>query len=593
MDSIELLVHVNAKTRKQDDQRYLALAQSIIDYEPAILMQGLDEDQEDSIRSQDLSQIIPTSSLSFELGANNSPTPGPRETLEDLQQAKQTKFVELPPVIQRTRRTSSNYNPPYKNPFHGVRPGQYPKSAFETPDKSRRPRTAPEQSTNTVQVPASRTALRRVQSESASFDSLSSHVSDSQPNAPSFVKGSSPGSLRGGLAADQSRGLVRSHSQASLDIVNGKFKRRKIEDTRELVVTNIPRPAGTKAFLLTDKMDWTSSPPASSSSHASSSLATTATASQPVQANIVEETVHVSPPIIIISSDSSRQTDRGQSKSQASGPEASEPTTSQMPPPSVQTSSQESRHPLYRSVFETHGLKTEIAAPEPPVGQGRFTTHLTKALEDFARELPFTRFFRPVEVTRDVKVLERGYWDMEVTIVDDTVAEEARAAELVAPTVADMQKRFLGKTAMERLAQYEEAKRNGELDQLGRSAELRAQGLWTEEEVVSFWQNFSSFIEKGKAGWGCRMVGEEVSDDRSGVERKVRIRIFTWGELLGHMYLAAWVFSDKVAARVPMRWIAGDGSCVVEMAGTRSGRGTLPEWNRKGQAGERGCWGVG
>jgi hypothetical protein len=585
-------VHINAKTRKQEDQKYIALAQSIIDYEPATLMQGLDEDQDDSIGAQDLSQIIPTSSLSFSPGANNSPTPGPRETLKDLRQAKQPKFTEKPAVIQPTRRSSINYNPPYKNPFHGVRPGQQVKSAFETPDKSQRPRTAPEQPTNTVQVPASRASLRRVQSESASFDSLSTHVSDSQPNAQSFVKGSSP-SLRCGLAGDQPRVLVRSHSQASLDISSGKLKQRKLEDTREVTATNIPRPPGTKAFLLSDKMDWTSSSPTSSSSH-SSSLATTATPSQPVQANIVEEPAHVSPPVIIISSDSSGQTDRGQSKSQASGPEASEPVTSQIPPPSLQRSSQESRRQMYPSVFETHGLKTEIIAPEPPVGEGHFTTHLTKALDDFARDLPFARFFRPVEVTRDVKVLKRGYWDMEVTIVDKGVAEKARSAELAAPTTpSDMQKRFGEKIAVERLAQYEEAKRNGEFDQLGRSAELRAQGLWTEEEVVSFWQNFSSFIEKGKAGWGSRMVGEEVSDDRSGVERKVRIRIFCWGEVLGHMYLAAWVFSDKLAARIPMRWIAGDGSCIVEMAGTRSGRGTLPEWNRKGHPGERGCWGVG
>ncbi|KAI9869940.1 MAG: hypothetical protein M1823_008901, partial [Watsoniomyces obsoletus] len=78
------------------------------------------------------------------------------------------------------------------------------------------------------------------------------------------------------------------------------------------------------------------------------------------------------------------------------------------------------------SVFDKHGLQAEVAAPAPSVGEERFSTHITQALRDFTSQLPFARFFRPMNVARDVKVLERGHWLMEITLVSDEVAEAAR-----------------------------------------------------------------------------------------------------------------------------------------------------------------------
>ena len=41
-----------------------------------------------------------------------------------------------------------------------------------------------------------------------------------------------------------------------------------------------------------------------------------------------------------------------------------------------------------------------------------------------------------------------------------------------------------------------------------------------------------------------------------------------------------------------MRWTAADGTTVVEMAGTKAGRGKLPTWTRKGPDGVEGRWGT-
>ena len=257
---------------------------------------------------------------------------------------------------------------------------------------------------------------------------------------------------------------------------------------------------------------------------------------------------------------------------------------------SLEGSAETSQQIIKMPLFERLGLKPNVSAPQPNVSEERFVTHITTHLQDLASQLPFERFFRPVEVTRDVKVLERGYWLMEVQIVSDEAAEAARSVEKIKVPVQTMQERFQGATSSERLRKYEEAKRNGSLYQTGKISETQAQGLWTEDELVRFWKSFSVFIENGKAGWGTRLVGEDVSDDSDAVQ--VRIRIFAWGEVLGHLYLAIWVLSDKLAGRIPTDWIASDGSHVIKMAGTRSGRGSLPLWSRKGPEGDKGCWGL-
>ena len=353
----------------------------------------------------------------------------------------------------------------------------------------------------------------------------------------------------------------------------------------------IPRPANSEAFLLLDRsQDWTSSPQTSQAQSPSS--ISTATPSQPLrdQHTNMEEPQNASSPVILISSGSSKQAYATSlqtvdllSSSESQLFERTSHTSS------VQEDSQitDSRP----SVFEVLGLQQIISAPQPGVGEERFVTHISCPLQDFAKQLPFARFFRPIEVTRDIRVLERGYWLLEIRIVAEEVAEAARSAEKDKIQGHSMQERFQGATTAERLLKYDEAKRDGSLYQSGQSAELRAQGLWTENELVQFWKSFSSFIENSKAGWGTRLVGEDVSDE-SGEVVMVRIRIFTWGEVLGHIYLALWVLSDKLAARIPMHWIASDGTHVVRMAGTRSGRGSLLPWMRKGPEGEKGCWGI-
>lgn len=585
MEDIELLVHVTAAAGRQHDNSFLALAQSVLDFEPATVTRVTASEPGAPVttteESSSQTHLLFSSSGSDDLHIP-SPTPVAPQFLRGTSPSKpgQTSPAKGDGSKGYRRPSIESPNPPYRNPYHGPRVLEKPKSLYTTPDHSRRPQTAPEQVTNTVQVP--RTVLKRVHSNSTSFGSLASHISNSQPSEK----------------RRQHRNAT-SFSETALDNDHRPRKWRKTLDHVEIGMSRVPRPPGIDAFFPMDRsLEWTSSP--QSSQVPSSLISSTATPSQPLQgAHLEIESEPASPqPIIFISSDSSKQAEvrERQHEEESSSNIEHQLLDSGSKSDSAQGTSQRAAR---NSVFHKHGLEAEVAAPAPSVGEERFSTHITQALRDFASQLPFARFFRPVNVARDVKVLERGHWLMDITLVSDEVAEAARFAarhETQGPTMLE---RFQGATAAERLRKYDEAKRDGSLHAFGQSSDSKAQGLWTEDELVQFWKSVSSFIVNGKAGWGTRLVGEQLSGqvpglagERQPYEARLRIRIFTWGECLGHIYLAVWVLSDKLAARIPMIWIAGNGEQVVRMAGTRPGRGSLPEWVRKGSEGEKGCWGV-
>ncbi|KAK4945250.1 hypothetical protein LTR10_015409 [Elasticomyces elasticus] len=199
-------------------------------------------------------------------------------------------------------------------------------------------------------------------------------------------------------------------------------------------------------------------------------------------------------------------------------------------------------------------LPNEVRGLNPKGGQPKYKTHLTRTLQKLAVRVPLSKHFRPALVARDVNVLERGYWLFSVRIVEDTGAGRGRR------TSADQRS-------------------------TGESSSVAA-ARWTEKEFIQFWQNSSRFVAEGKAGWGTALVKEAMEDGAVW-----KIRIFTWGEVLGHIWLALWVLSDKAIGRICMHWIAGDETVIVKMLGGKNRDKAF--WVRKGPAkGEGGVWGM-
>jgi hypothetical protein len=120
--------------------------------------------------------------------------------------------------------------------------------------------------------------------------------------------------------------------------------------------------------------------------------------------------------------------------------------------------------------------------------------------------------------------------------------------------------------------------------------------LWTEAEFLGFWEALTKFVEEGKAGHGISVAkdwaDEALTPGRYTQSTYARIRVYTWGELVGHMWIVLWVLSDKKTVYIPMEWVSSDDTVVVRMSGNRCKGGKLGLWVPKGSPGGKGCWGI-
>jgi len=242
-------------------------------------------------------------------------------------------------------------------------------------------------------------------------------------------------------------------------------------------------------------------------------------------------------------------------------------------------------------------LPRQVSAPELAVGHARFSTHITRNLETISNRLPLQKYFQPASVTRDVRILERGHWEFTLYVAEDALVKAVRKSESSNKDRKDGARR--------KSPVHPDVCRPKHLDRMrqNRSQPLiipeDAQFLWTEKEFLDFWQNVAAFVRDGKAGWAVRMVMELHTNDAfagtSSSEMRmmeVKVKVSTWGEVIGHVWLALWVLSDKLTANVPMDWRAGDGDVIVRMSGTKEKTIRTRSWVRKDEAGENGSWGL-
>jgi hypothetical protein len=154
-----------------------------------------------------------------------------------------------------------------------------------------------------------------------------------------------------------------------------------------------------------------------------------------------------------------------------------------------------------------------------------------------------------------------------------------------------------GRNVAERLGKWQEPRTPASSEIPALESALQQHSWWTQEEFSQFWANISAYVKAGKAGWGIRVVKEVVDTNRSSNansgDLQVQVKIFTWGEVVGHIWVLLWVLSDKLVSYIPMEWIAGDGLVVVRMTGDRYRQGTLGLWTRRGSTEGAGSWGIG
>ena len=194
----------------------------------------------------------------------------------------------------------------------------------------------------------------------------------------------------------------------------------------------------------------------------------------------------------------------------------------------------------------------------------RFTTHVTPLLAKVTAGAGLNEF-RPAFIARDVRVSERGHWQFFVRLAErsETVGSRQHSQPCL---------KLLGSTTRGKRS-------DGTISEDLPSINPSNFAMWTEDELVLMWDNVTTFIERGKVGLDTWMVKESAD----GI--LWRIRIFTWGEIVAHVWFLLYTFSNKLTGEMPMEWIAGDGTVVVQMSPGRNLDGLWQPGRREGEAG--------
>jgi hypothetical protein len=647
MNNYEVLVHIAAPSGFRDDKRYRAQAEAIAKFEAAAVTNIYGGSEEVIPTSRNASTDDSTASLatfSDERSDIVKETPiqqRKRYLLSKIGGLPDSTAPESVPATrwQITKSHTANkqnlrpdLNPPYKNPLLNQRFQQSTIQAVRTSDASR-PKTAV---ADDVSLPASNsftgwTTRKRARSESSSFNSV---VPETQQATTTAINssGSSTQYIPSSDPSEKQDRAVMKHTQKADDkgalrkrVCLGEVSTLGMDATTDLS-TGQSEGQMPSYFLRDRSLDWTSSPEPSSSGDTKTSTTPTATATpsqllpeMPRQSRseatpkVKEEYTYHNPtsPINLISQDL-----------QSTPPERS---TSLSPQPAI-PSSPAAMTPTPRSPIST--LSTHIFPPPPPTGHGIYVTHITPVLALTVKRLPIAKWFRPVQVSRDVHVLERGHWRIPITIASQAVVDEARTEVLRDQKLAKITKQHDAPTRKEKWEKKrlsEETRIRGrdlglgggppEYGEYGELLERKRQDMWTEEEFVRFWGNLEECVGEGKWGWGVKVFREEYTEEADEVrkphddlpssppgadavraerekERRVLLKVTTWGELIPHIWILLWLMSDKLTAYIPMEWRAGDDSIVVKMSGHRRKHGILGEWVYKGPEGERGVWGI-
>lgn len=79
---------------------------------------------------------------------------------------------------------------------------------------------------------------------------------------------------------------------------------------------------------------------------------------------------------------------------------------------------------------------------------------------------------------------------------------------------------------------------------------------WDRELKESFWLFLADYLDRGHAGWGVWCTRDEGF---------TRLRMYCWGAIVGHIYLAMYIMSKRQVLYTGMEWVDGDGEVVIRM----------------------------
>lgn len=206
-----------------------------------------------------------------------------------------------------------------------------------------------------------------------------------------------------------------------------------------------------------------------------------------------------------------------------------------------------------------YSLPLQIYPPPPPISTSHFTTHITPTLSMLTQRLKPERIYKPIQQTRELNILERGYWLLQIQF--DSNIQSSSTLNL-----------------------------NQKNQQLHTS--------WDTPFFHRFWTFLSDFIGKdARAGWGVWCIledsshqdtkhphsnsqqhqsslpstastGSEITPSQSTSSHDkttLSLRVYAWGEIAMHTYLLLFLASERRIKGMGAEWHDSGEEVVIRM----------------------------
>jgi hypothetical protein len=237
-------------------------------------------------------------------------------------------------------------------------------------------------------------------------------------------------------------------------------------------------------------------------------------------------------------------------------------------------------------------LPIEIHPPPPPISTDKFQTHITPTLQMLAERMKLPRKFQPAKQNRELQPLERGYWFLQMNVIDEDDGVDAAAAEHDGKRRDQDHRSLQHQQSEDASNNYPPSLEESVQDDTDQIHDHSHPNDWSFPFFCQFWSFLTDFISRdGRAGWGVwcileekkkhnRIIPEQTTEEeqqqphqnlrrkrrrRRRIRRPLTMKIYSWGEVAPHVYMLLFLATERRIRGMRAQWIDAAESVVIEM----------------------------
>lgn len=121
---------------------------------------------------------------------------------------------------------------------------------------------------------------------------------------------------------------------------------------------------------------------------------------------------------------------------------------------------------------------------------------------------------------------------------------------------------YLATIRMENSDRFKPTKRLRDLDHDERGYWLVECDNWSPRAQYGFWSLLCEHVKSGKLGWGVSLHREGMQGSRG----LGQVRLYSWGELVEHIWLSIWLCSQGRVVGSGSRWLDAENTIIIRVA---------------------------